>query len=343
MKKILKSQISQLWKRINQSYELFIPIEKDNKVNFSMWQEGDQVNLEILKTNSSPKNIIFPQTETYLQFEKNGKKINMESVGGKKEAYVLFGVRPCDVVSFNLLDNVFLREPVDRFYEERRNKGIVISMACSDPEETCFCSAFGIDPENAVEGVDVATWDMGDKILWMAQTEKGKMFTQSLKDLLKEATEEDEEACVQLKNNIKEKVKNLPLSNIDMKKIDKSMKDLFESSIWEDFSAQCLGCGSCTYVCPTCHCYDIQDFDGGKSGERFRCWDSCMFSDFTLMAHGNPRKTQKERFRQRFMHKLVYYPNNHGTYACVGCGRCIERCPVHIDMVKVIKKLGGEL
>ena len=43
------------------------------------------------------------------------------------------------------------------------------------------------------------------------------------------------------------------------------------------------------------------------------------------------------------MHKLVYYPNNHdGVYACVGCGRCTEKCPVHLDIVKVIKKLGGE-
>ena len=103
----------------------------------------------------------------------------------------------------------------------------------------------------------------------------------------------------------------------------------------------CIGCGTCTFVCPTCQCYDIRDFNTGHGIQRFRCWDSCMYSDFTKMAHGNPRLTQKERFRQRFMHKLVYYPaNNDGLYSCVGCGRCLIKCPISMNIVKVIKTLG---
>ena len=91
---------------------------------------------------------------------------------------------------------------------------------------------------------------------------------------------------------------------------------------------------------------DIKDYDTGKNGvQRYRCWDSCMYSDFTMMAHGNNRTTQKERFRQRFMHKLVYFPaNNEGMYSCVGCGRCVEKCPAALNIVKVVKafqKQGG--
>ncbi len=38
-----------------------------------------------------------------------------------------------------------------------------------------------------------------------------------------------------------------------------------------------------------------------------------------MMAHGNNRTSQMQRFRQRFMHKLVYYPlNNDGMFSCVG-------------------------
>ena len=93
------------------------------------------------------------------------------------------------------------------------------------------------------------------------------------------------------------------------------------------------------FVCPTCQCYDIRDFDTGAGGiQRYRCWDSCMYSDFTLMAHGTNRPTQLERFRQRFMHKLVYFPSrNEGLYSCVGCGRCLARCPQSLNIVKVIK------
>ena len=68
-----------------------------------------------------------------------------------------------------------------------------------------------------------------------------------------------------------------------------------------------------------------------------------MISDFTRMAHGNPRTSLLQRERQRFMHKLEYYPKNHeGMYSCVGCGRCVEKCPVGLNIVRVIKRLGEE-
>ena len=106
-------------------------------------------------------------------------------------------------------------------------------------------------------------------------------------------------------------------------------------------SLACLACGTCTFICPTCQCYDIRDYNTGNGIQRFRCWDSCMYSDFTLMAHGNIRNSQKERFRQRFMHKLVYFPeNNDGMFSCVGCGRCVSKCPSSLNIVKVIKSLG---
>ena len=67
-----------------------------------------------------------------------------------------------------------------------------------------------------------------------------------------------------------------------------------------------------------------------------------MYSEFTRMAHGNNRLSQLERFRQRFMHKLVYYPtNNDGVFGCVGCGRCLAKCPISMNIVKVMKALGG--
>lgn len=342
MKVLKKEKFPQIWQAINQAYELYLPIEKDGRVNFAQWTEGEKVNLEALKTEISPKDVIFPQSETYLKFESDGKKLQLESVESENREYVLFGVRPCDAVSFNLIDNVFLREPIDRLYETRRNKGTIVSIACSEPEEYCFCSSFQIKPEEAPPGVDVAAWDLEDKILWKPVTEKGQVLTQKLAQFMENASQQDQEELINLQNAIKEKVKELPLASVDPKVIKGELKEIFESKVWDELSQSCLGCGACTYICPTCHCYDIQDFAGGNCGERFRCWDSCMFSEFTLMAHGNPRTTQKQRFRQRFMHKLVYYPNNHGSYACVGCGRCIEKCPVNMNIVKVIKRLGGE-
>lgn len=342
MKKIAKNDLPKLWQALSSISDLFLPVEKEGKVNFHQWQQADKVNLTKLKTEVSPKHLIFNQNETYLKFRTQGKKLSIEPVVKPQVPYVLFGVRPCDAAAFKLIDNVFLNEPADGLYEQHRNNGTIISMACSEPEDSCFCDSFGITPEKAPHGVDVFVWDIGDALLWQPQTEKGEELTVKLQNVLAEADVEDEQSCKALQDKIKAQLTELPLSGLDPKTVPADIKTNFEAKVWDDFAQRCLGCGVCTYVCPTCHCYDIKDYEGNNEGERFRCWDSCMFSDFTLMAHGNPRTSQKERFRQRFMHKLVYYPHKYEKYACVGCGRCLEKCPVNANIVKVIRKLGGE-
>ncbi len=342
MKKITEEKLPELYSHISQNHDLFVPIDQDDSVNFSLWKDGANVNFDVLKTNTSPKKYIFPQCETFFNFKSEGKKLTIERIKSEEKPYVVFGVRPCDAKSFRLLDNVFLSEPMDRLYEEKRNRGIIVSMGCNEPEDTCFCNSFSILPNSIQEGVDVFTLKLGNKIFWEAISENGVELTNKLSDLLDDVTEGDLKEIEIAKSQVNEKVKELPFSNIDPNEINRDLNELFQSKIWDEISKSCIGCGSCTFVCPTCHCYDIQDYDGNKSGERYRCWDSCMYSEFTLMAHGNPRTTQKERFRQRFMHKLVYYPNNFDEYACVGCGRCVGKCPVNMNITKVIRKLGGE-
>ena len=151
-----------------------------------------------------------------------------------------------------------------------------------------------------------------------------------------------DDAAEESKAKTKAILEKLPLKNLSTDSFggDKLM-ELFSSDKWASLSEACLGCGTCTFVCPTCQCYDIRDYDTGHGVQRFRCWDSCMYADFTKTAGGQPRPTQLERFRQRFMHKLVYYPaNNDGVFGCVGCGRCMKSCPISMNIVKVMKTLG---
>ena len=158
------------------------------------------------------------------------------------------------------------------------------------------------------------------------------------------STESDDTAVEAQKAATKEILAKLPIQNLKTEAFGGGKTEqYFKSPEWAELSEACLGCGTCTFVCPTCQCYDIRDFDTGHGIDRFRCWDSCMYSDFTKMAHGNPRLSQKERFRQRFMHKLVYYPeNNEGIFGCVGCGRCVEKCPISMNIVKVMRTLAKE-
>ena len=312
------------------------PVESAGQVNFGVWSADATLRLDALHTVKSPKDAFFPQTEELARFKLEGKNISVGVPEIKDEPFVLFGVRACDARSFDILDRVFLSDPVDVGYATRRNLGTVVTLACSRPGETCFCQTFGIDCTNP--GGDITVWKTEDSVYWNANTEKGAKLLAKL-----ELTECGDDAVNAQKENTKKIMNKLPLAGLTTEGFGggKTM-EIFNRDEWKTLSESCLGCGTCTFVCPTCQCYDVKDFNTGNAVIRYRCWDSCMYSEFTKMAHGNNRNSQVERFRQRFMHKLVYFPeNNEGIFGCVGCGRCLAKCPISMNIVKVMKTIGG--
>ena len=394
MLKLSISRIDELFSAISNERTLYLPIESDGLVQFGQWSDGVSAQLDKLLTTKSPKDFFFPHTEDIAAFKMQGKELTIKDKRSPIEPFVVFGVRACDARSLELLDRVFLSEPVDTFYQARRENGIVITSACFKPEESCFCTAFKAasinpllanfrenilpgeeahecstearyehlcadeavaeySPESRQNGVnrdrlyidalnpggDIAVWIFGEVLYWQAYTKRGKALTQKLEELFEHA---DETAVEQEKEKAKEIFAKLPFGNLNLESFTPEvLLEKFNSPEWEKLNPACISCGTCTFICPTCHCYDIQDHNTGDEVVRFRCWDSCMYSDFTLMAHGNPRTSKLERFRQRYMHKLIYFPDkNDGIYACVGCGRCVQKCPVSMNIVKVAKALG---
>ena len=338
MLKCSLDKIQNLFAEIAKNAKLYLPIDNsDGSSTYGEWSEGVKWS-DNLNTTKSPKDFFFPQTEDLMKFKTEGKNIEVIDVRGELEDFVVFGVRACDVKSFDILDRVFLTEPRDSFYAMKRERGIIVSVACSRPAETCFCATFGI---NAAEPAgDITCWKTADALYLQANTEKGKALAESLRTILEEC---GDEAVNDQKKQIAKVMDKLPLKDLTTDAFGGGKtQELFNNPAWDELSSSCLGCGTCTFVCPTCQCYDIKDFNTGNGVIRYRCWDSCMYSEFTKMAHGNNRLTQKERFRQRFMHKLVYYPeNNDGLFSCVGCGRCLAKCPISMNIVKVMKKIGG--
>ena len=324
MRKCSLDKINAVFAEIAKTSSLYLPVDgSDGSASYTKWEDGVKWS-NALNTVRSPKDFFFPQTENLME----------------SEDFVIFGVRACDVKSFDVLDRVFLSEPVDSYYASRREHGVIVSVACTKPSETCFCKTFGIDP--AEPAGDVTVWKTETELYFKANTDKGQALMTKLEALTEDATDE---AVNEQKEKISAIMNKLPLKDLTTDAFGggKTQK-FFNAPQWDELSQACLGCGTCTFVCPTCQCYDIKDFNTGNGVIRYRCWDSCMYSEFTRMAHGNNRLTQKERFRQRFMHKLVYYPeNNDGMFSCVGCGRCISKCPISMNIVKVMKKIGGEV
>lgn len=339
MVKISLALLDNLFSEISKHATLYIPASDGaGSAVYKKYESGVEY-LDTLNTVRSPKDFFFPQSENLMEFKVKGKNIELLDIREETEDFVIFGVRACDVKSFDILDRVFLTDPVDSYYASRRDHGVIISLACTRPAETCFCSTFGIDP--AEPQGDVSAWKDETFLYLQANTEKGEKLLHKLDSLTENC---DTKAVDEQKEKTAAIMKKLPLFTLSTDAFGGSKtKDFFDSPKWAELSESCLGCGTCTFVCPTCQCYDIKDFNTGNGVIRYRCWDSCMYSEFTKMAHGNPRLTQLERFRQRFMHKLVYYPeNNEGMFSCVGCGRCLSKCPISMNIVKVMKALGGE-
>jgi heterodisulfide reductase subunit C len=342
MFKIAKENLAALFQAIAADQQLILPVNNNGQANFATWTEGADVDLDSLKTVKSPKDAFFPQCENLYTCYTDGNNIKVEPEALQNQSFVVFGMKACDIKGVEVLDKVFLADPVDTFYAARRKHGTIVALACHEPEESCFCKVFGIDCAEPV--ADVATWMVEGELYWKALTEKGEALTKVVAGLL---TETDEAKVEEEKAAIRAIVEKLPYSNLSLEGWNGDvLLEKFDSPVWEELYKPCLACGTCTFVCPTCQCYDIKDYNTGNGVQRYRCWDSCMYSDFTMMAHGNNRTSQMQRFRQRFMHKLVYFPaNNDGMYSCVGCGRCVDKCPSALNIVKVVKafqKHGGE-
>jgi ferredoxin len=271
-----------------------------------------------------------PRTETLFGY-RDGKIVAEDLT---QEHRIIFAQRPCDARAAALLDCVFNSQdvsPEDPYFAGRRRNTTMIGLACNNPLSTCFCTSVGGGPFST-EGLDQLWTDLGDRYLIEALTERGEALLAD-NTHVRQAGSEDLSQKAELVARAEAAVNGPDVTGI-VEKLD----GMYDSPFWGNVHLTCLGCGACTYLCPTCHCFDIQDEGDRRQGRRVRNWDTCQFSQFTLHASGhNPRTSGKERVRQRIMHKFNYYVENFGVIACVGCGRCVRECPVNLDIRAVLE------
>ncbi|MDD2586089.1 MAG: 4Fe-4S dicluster domain-containing protein [Syntrophomonadaceae bacterium] len=328
MKILSKTRLENVFNKLNETAEVFVPMQRGEQSGFYPWQTfaagSDKLWLEALNVYLPPKNVVFPQTERMYNIKQEGQDVKIDETYEDSKSRVIFGARACDVKGITCMDDVFLtRGYEDSFYKARRQATTIIANACYAPGIACFCSAMGVkyvDPE----GADIIIRDIGDGYVWETITEKGEMLTARIADLL-----EEREVTLPEPKPFQQDV------NYDG--VAEKLKGMFEHPLWDKLSQTCQNCGICTYVCPSCYCFDIQVKMYGNEGYRFRCWDSCMYEEYTREAGGgNPRPASKERFRNRFLHKLEFFKERYGHPLCTGCGRCTVVCPAGISIVKII-------
>ena len=327
-KTIRKDNLIRLLGELAGSCQVLAPVRRGDSLVFEEILSGDAIHFPDGNTKKSVKEVFFPQRESLFAYQDEETR---EPKFPDKER-VVFGVRPCDARSLFLLDSVFDADDfTDPYYFSKRQNSTVIAIGCSHPMRTCFCTATGGDPFS-LDGADVLLVDMGETYFVQAVTQRGETFLEGRAGL--EKPEQDQR---QRKDEIIEKARGSIGSDLNVERVKTVLDRDFDNPFWETVHEKCHGCGVCTFLCPTCHCFDILDEGDRRQGERIRIWDSCMFSLFTLHASGsNPRPGGKERIRQRILHKFKYFVDNHNEVACTGCGRCIRDCPVNLDIREVL-------
>lgn len=319
------------------AYQLFGPVKDQDKVLFRSLEKDEQPLMTYTDSVMSAKSVLFPQSEEILYTTLDESKEDhhiMKRVDQDYSPRAVIGIRPYDAKAVKLVKmNFDTPDYRDPYWCDAYEATTFIGLGINKPGLCDFSTSAGAGPFSE-DGLDVLLADLDDKYLAKVLTDKGQKFM----DACAFAGQTDEKEGQSLLDVlIKEAEKNIA-STIETDNLkEKTILDLHEADFWDDIAFSCLYCGTCTFVCPTCWCFDIQDETRRKSSTRFRNWDTCMSSLFTMHASGhNPRDTKTQRVRQRFMHKLKYFLDKYDEgIMCVGCGRCVKSCPVNIDIREV--------
>lgn len=333
---IKKRDISNFLNNLLQEYEVLAPVKREGLVLFDRISSGGEAFLDYANSKKSLKEILLPQSERLFTYSSTDVR-SIKTSPGQEKPILIFGIRPCDAGSFLFLDKVFLEEKYeDPYYLNRRNAMTVVAMGCNKPRSTCFCGSVDGGPFST-EGSDILLIDIGEEYIVQTATDKGIRLLEG-KEL-----EDAEEDKLNLMRKVIQDAEASMAPKIEIEGLKEKLDKIFDDPIWDLLTEKCIGCGVCTYLCPTCYCFDIVDENTDSRGERIRIWDSCQFPHFTLQASGaNPRPTNKERFRQRIMHKFSYCMDNEGQIGCVGCGRCVIECPVNLDIRQVLTAISNK-
>ncbi len=338
MKKTTMERIHELAAALMEKGTLIAPVQEASGANFKTIENSRDVCLDFYNTTFSPKSVFFPQTENFLTYEAGKSFTAAAPVDLDLKPTFLFGVRPCDAASFAILDRHFEASSIsDPYWRKRRENATIFGYAfdLDQPADNAdFYNMLGIHAADSA-GSDIFMVKRDRELLLKAITPKGERLLEEIAVLEKTGDDDEGYFSGYIERGLKHQTRTL---TIEPNAVAKRFEDIFHNNdFWKKTASACLSCGICTFVCPTCYCFDICDETLFKKGTRLRVWDSCMFTDFTLEASGhNPRTNVAQRLRQKVSHKYSYSIRKYDVVSCVGCGRCIRSCPVNIDIYSIV-------
>ncbi len=324
IKKISKEKFIPWLNSVKGRFQILGPGKDKDIWSFGEWN-GQDLSPDFLNTRLSPKGLFLEPLQPLFGWNSKGGAVQLSPLPPSGGARLIFGVRACDARAIRILEPVFAGNHPDGHYLGNLSRTILLGVACSAPCPGSFCREVGIDPQESAD-CDLFFRQTSSGKMVRIMTDRGKELAQGT-DFFQEGSSQEWDSA---RREMREGRDRLP---IELEKVKGRMAQRFkEDEFWQVLSAKCINCGACTYLCPTCHCFDISDLQVSGRGVRFRTWDSCAYSSFTRMPVHNPREEKWRRYRQRVAHKFYFFPQNFQAAACVGCGRCVAHCPANLDL-----------
>lgn len=321
--------------RLRNDFRVVGPREKHGQYVFDAIEDTADLVLHYPNSVLPPKKFLTPQKEVLLNYRLDGSHLEMSTA---PEPTIILGLHTCDIHALKLFDRIFSQGFTDQHYQTHRESVILVSIECLSPcSENSFCRDMGT--ASATDGFDLHMVDLGDAYAFSVGTPKGAALFKGFHQVF-DAMDTD---MALVNGTLQEKWEQFPYRlDFDVAEMPELLHDSFNSALWDELGQECLACGSCTQVCPTCYCFDVTDEVDLllEEGQRVRRWDSCQIHEFAMVAGGhNFRERLAARQRHRFMRKGKYQMDAYDMVGCVGCGRCAQACLAHITPIRVMNEL----
>lgn len=220
--RVTKDNLIQVLKEFQRGYKTIVPVKEKDGIKYCELKEDSRIVLDFTNTTFPPVKDIF---------------FNFDRDINPWEKRIVFGIRPCDVKSLMVMDEVFIKGKTKlEFYRKQREKTTLIAAVCKEYGKSCFCSYLGADPTKA-PGADVLTMVDDTSVYFEPLTSKGREIFKEL--------HLQRYRFPRIKINNFNKIKIEQMFNKEKKK-----SNTFSSLFWEQITDYCEKCQICSSVCP---------------------------------------------------------------------------------------------
>lgn len=313
---ILEKDLGELIFELARKNKVVAPVEvhphsPTSRLSFEVIDDESTLALNYGTTILPPKEFLLPPKEALFEYTEGKATLK------KDEKMILFGLSLEDLEGTSLLSKVFAAPYIDLPLKRRFENTVFVAIDRFSPPKNVFYDLYlmKVAPERYA---GFAGTKAGQEIL------RNELFkTQNIK-IPRVSRKKDELLTDPLLPEAIEKSKKHP--------------------VWKELAEICFGCGICSYTCPLCYCFEMEDTlpiagKEGLSGERCRSWDSCMLPHFAETTAGNFRPELEDRIYNWYFHKFVRVPREYGFQGCVDCNRCVIYCPAKINYRKVLERV----